>query len=126
MRLDRKDRMVTALAIFIAGVFLTTWAGWGVPLVGDSHRWATVVILLLGLAAGALSAPGSDPRSYVLATLVLAGFLFAVLALATGSLAPLALLVVALLALIVASTERHARHGRGRQVSHDGTSTAAP
>jgi F0F1-type ATP synthase assembly protein I len=126
VKLDRNDRMVTGLAILIVGVFVTTWQGWGVPLIGDSHRWATIVILLLGLAAGALSSPGSDPRSYLLATLVVAAFLFAVLALATGSLAPLALLVVALLGLIVASTERHARHGRGQPVGHEGTSTAAP
>jgi predicted small integral membrane protein len=126
MKLDRNDRMVTGLAILVVGVFVTTWQGWGVPLIGDSHRWATIVILLLGLAAGALSSPGSDPRSYLLATLVIAAFLFAVLALATGSLAPLALLVVALLGLIVESTERHVRHGRGQHVGHEGTTTAAP
>ena len=126
MKLDRNDRLVTGLAILIVGVFLTTWQGWGVPLVGDSHRWATIVILLLGLAAAALSSPGSDPRSYLLTTLVIAAFLFAVLALATGSLASLALLVVALLGLIAESTERHARHGRGQHAGHEGTSTAAP
>jgi len=126
MKLDRNDRMVTGLAILVVGVFLATWQGWGVPLIGDSHRWAAIVILLLALVAGMLSSPGSDTRSYLLGALVVAAFLFAVLALATGSLTPLALLVVALLALIMASTERHARHGRGREVAHEGTSTAAP
>jgi hypothetical protein len=117
MKLDRRDRTVVGLAIVMVGNFLTTYEGWGVPLVGDSHRWAAVVILLLALAAGALSAPGSDPRSYVLGGLVLVAFLFAVLALATASLTSLVLLVVAVLALIVASTGRHLRHGRGRTVA---------
>jgi hypothetical protein len=117
MKLDRKDSAVLALAILIAGTLLTTWAGWGVPLIGDSHRWAAVAIIVLGLAAGALSSPGKDPRSYVLAGLVVAAFLFAVIALATGSLAPLVLLVVATLALIADSTGRHVRHGRGRTVA---------
>ena len=111
---------------FLAGVFLTTYERWGVPLIGDSRRWAAVVILLLGLAAGTLSAPGADSRSYALATFVLVAFLFAVLALATGSLVPLALLVGAILALIVTSTGRHVRHGRGGPIGHEGTSTAAP
>ena len=72
---------------------------------------------MLGLAAGTLSSPGTDSRSYVLAGLVLAAFLFAVIALATGSLAPLVLLVASVLALIVDSTGRHVRHGRGRTVA---------
>jgi hypothetical protein len=117
MKLDRNDSAVVGLAILIVGTLLITYEGWGVPLVGDSHRWAAVVIILLGLAAGALSSPGADPRSYALAGLVLTAFLFSVIALATGSLTPLVLLVVADLALIVASTGRHVRHGRGRTVA---------
>ena len=92
MKLDRKDRNVFGLAILAAAVFVTTYAGWGVPLIGDSHRWATAVILVLGLAAGALSAPGLESRSYLEAGLVVLGFLFAVLAFATASLAAVALL----------------------------------
>ena len=65
MKLDRKDRKVSGLAILVVAVFVTTYAGWGVPLIGDSHRWATAVILVLGLAAGTLSAPGLESRSYV-------------------------------------------------------------
>ena len=117
MKLDLKDGAVAVLATLIGGTLLTTYESWGVPLIGDSHRWATVVILLLGLVAGALSSPGADPRSYFLAGLVLAAFLFAVIALATGSLTPLVLLVAAVLALIVASMARHLRHGRGRTLA---------
>ena len=52
MKLSRNDRYVLGLAALIVAVFVTTAAGWGVPLIGDSPRWATVVILILGLAAG--------------------------------------------------------------------------
>ena len=109
MTLDRNDRKVLGLAVLIAAVFVTTAAGWGVPLIGDSRRWAAALIVMLALAAGALSAPGSQPRSYVLAGLVLAAFLFAVLTFASASLVSLALLVLAILALIAASTGRHLR-----------------
>lgn len=110
MEIDRNDRKVLGLAILIAAVFVTTAVGWGVPLIGDSHRWAAAVIVLLALAAGALSAPGSQPRSYILGGFVLLAFLFAVLTFATGSLASLALFVVALLVLIGASMGLHMRH----------------
>ena len=80
MKLSRNDRYVLGLAALIVAVFVTTAAGWGVPLIGDSPRWATVVILILGLAAGVLSAPGSESSSWVQAGLVTVAFLFAVLA----------------------------------------------
>lgn len=115
MKLNRKDSAVAALAILIVGVFIVAYASSGVPLIGDSNRWAAIVILVLGLAAGFLSSPGSDTRSYLLGGLVIAAFLFAVLAMASGSLTALALLVTALVALIVASTARHVRRGRGQQ-----------
>jgi hypothetical protein len=112
MQIDRKDRNVFGLAILIAAVFVTTYAGWGVPLIGDSHRWATAVILILGLAAGARSAPGLEGRSYLQAGLVVAAFLSAVIAFASASLAAVALLVLAILALVATSAGRHLRHGR--------------
>jgi hypothetical protein len=112
MKLDRNDRIVAALAVLIAGAFVATAAGWGVPLIGDSHRWATLVILVLALVAGLVSAPGRDRGSNVLATLVVVAFLFAVLALASASLGALALLVAALFALVAMSTKRHARAAR--------------
>ena len=110
MKLSSKDRTIAALAVLIVGVFVVAYAGWGVPLIGDSNRWATVVILALGVLAGYLSSPGTDARSYLLGGLVIVGFLFAVIAIASSSLTALALLVVALVALIVASTARHAAH----------------
>ena len=118
MAIDRNDRKVLGLAILIAAVFVTTAAGWGVPLIGDSHRWAAAVIVPLALAAGALSAPGSQPRSYVLGGLVLVAFLFAVLTFATASLASLGLFVLALLLLIAASLGRHLRRHPETPVAH--------
>jgi hypothetical protein len=117
MRIDRKDGTVVGLTLLVGGVFVATHEGWGVPLVGESHRWAAVIILMLALVGGALSAPGSEPRSYLLASLLVAAFLFAVLALATASLTPLSLLVIVVLALIVTSIARHLRGGRARPIT---------
>ena len=117
MKLSRNDRYVLGLAALIVAVFVTTAAGWGVPLIGDSPRWATVVILILGLAAGVLSAPGSESSSWVQAGLVTVAFLFAVLAFATASVAAVALLVVSILGLIATSMTRHLRHRGGTPVA---------
>ena len=117
MHVNRKDSAVAGLALLIVGVFAVAYADWGIPLISDSNRWAAVVILVLGLAAGFLSSPGSDTRSYLLGGLVIVAFLFAVIAIASASLTALALLVVALVALIVASAGRHALRDRGQRVA---------
>jgi len=110
MEINRRDRNVLGLAVLIMGVFVTASAGWGVPLIGDSNRWAAAVILLLGLAAGILSSPGSESRSYALGGLLIVAFLGSVLVFATASTGALALLVIALLGLIATSTARHLMH----------------
>jgi len=112
MKLGRRDLTAVTLAILVVGVLVTTYAGWGAPLIGDSHRWAAVVILALAVLAGALEGPGAEPPTNVLAGLVVAAFLFAVIALATGSMAALVLLVAAILALIAVETARHMRQVR--------------
>ena len=123
MKFRPKDRTIVALAALIVGVFVVAYASWGVPLIGDSNRWAAVVILALGLLAGYLCSPGADARSYLLAGLVIVAFLFAVMAIASASLTALALLAVALVALIIVSTARHAVHAdqgsRGRALPAD-------
>src|SRR5438034_4339420 len=48
MTLTRKDAAAAALTALAVLAFLATHEGWGVPLVGDSHRWAAGAILLLG------------------------------------------------------------------------------
>jgi hypothetical protein len=109
MTLTRKDAAAAALTTLAVLVFLATHEGWGVPLVGDSRRWAAGAILLLGVMTCGLGSPGKDRATKALAMLGIAAFVLAVLALATGSLTPLSLLVVDMVALFALATLRHAR-----------------
>ena len=108
MRLDRDDRNVAGLTMLSVAVLVTTYTGWDVPLIGDSHRWAAAVIVALGVAAGALGAP-LGPRSDLEAGLVVVAFLCAVLAFATGSLTAVALLMLVIVALVATAATRHLR-----------------
>jgi hypothetical protein len=65
------------------------------------------VIAFLGIATCGLGAPAKDKASKFLATLGILAFALAVLALATGSLPPLSLLVVDIVLLWALSTARH-------------------
>ena len=78
------------------------------PLVGDSHRWAAGAIFLLGSLTCGLGSPGKDRATKLLMVLGVAALVLAVLAVATGSLTPLSLLVVDMVALWAVSTLRHA------------------
>ena len=93
-------------------VFVATHEGWGVPLVGDSHRFAAGAILLVGSLTCGLGSPGKDAATKLLAFLGVTALVLGVVALATGSLTPLSLLVVDVVALWAASTLRHAAGGR--------------
>jgi hypothetical protein len=106
--LTRKDFAATALTILVVLAFLATHEGWGVPLIGESHRWAAGSIGLLGIATCGLGSPAKDAATRLLATLGVIALLLAVLALATGSLMPLSLLVVDIVLLWLLSTLRHA------------------
>ena len=108
MTLTRKDAAATALTALAVLVFLATHEGWGVPLVGDSHRWAAGAVLLLGSLTCGLGSPGKDRATKVLVVLGVMALVLAVLAVATGSLTPLSLLVVDMVALWAVSTLRHA------------------
>jgi hypothetical protein len=108
MTLTRKDAAATALTILVVLAFLATHEGWGVPLIGDSHRWAAGAIMLLGAATCPLDSPGRGFATKLCATLGATALLLAVLAVATGSLTPLSLLVVDIVALWAISTLRHA------------------
>jgi hypothetical protein len=110
MTLTRKDAAAAALTALAVLVFAATHEGWGVPLVGDSRRWAAGAIFLLGSLTCGLGSPGKDRATKVLMVLGAAALVLAVLALATGSLTPLSLLVVDIVALWTVSTARHARH----------------
>jgi hypothetical protein len=81
-----------------------THQGWNVWLVGDSHRWAAGVIFTLGVVTCGLGSPDRGAATRLLATLGVIALVLAVLALVTGSLTPLSLLVVDIIVLWAAST----------------------
>ena len=110
MMIGRKDLAATALTALAVVTFFATHQGWNVWLVGSSHRWAAGAILLLGVVTCGLGSPGRGTATKLLAALGVLALVFAVLALATGSLTPLSLLVVDVVLLWAASTMRHAGH----------------
>jgi hypothetical protein len=111
MMLSRKDLVATALTALAVATFFATHEGWNVWLVGDSHRWAAAVISALGVLTCGLGSPGRGTATKLLATLGVVALVLAVLALVTGSLTPLSLLVVDIVLLWAASTLRHVGHG---------------
>jgi hypothetical protein len=111
MTLSRKDLAATAFTALVAVTFFATHEGWNVWLVGGSHRWAAGVISILGALTCGLGSPGRGAATKLLAMLGVLALVLAVLALATGSLTPLSLLVVDIVVLWAASTLRHFSHG---------------
>ena len=103
MTLTRKDGLATVLTALAVLAFVATHQAWDVWLIGSSHRWAAVAVTLLGSATCALGSAsqelseGSRPGS-------------AVVAIATGSLTALSLLVLSIVVLWAGSTLRHAWH----------------
>jgi len=110
MTLTRKDAAATLLTALAVLIFFATHEAWNVALVGDSHRWAAGTIVLLGVLTCGLGTPQKGPLTFVLAALGTLALVVAVLALVTGSLTPLSLLVVDMVVLWAMSTFRHARH----------------
>ncbi len=113
MTLGRKDAVATALTALAVLAFVAAHQGWGVPLIGDSHRWAAGAISLLGIASCAMGSPGKGVGARLLATLGTAALVLAVLALATGSLTPLSLLVADMVLLWALATLRHVHETPG-------------
>jgi hypothetical protein len=120
MTLTRKDAAATVLTSLVVLVFLSTHEGWGVWLVGESHRWAAGAIFLLGVATCGLGSPDEGRATKLLAALGVFAFLLAAGALATGSLTALSLLVGDIVVLWVASTLRHAVRLPHRTVAAQG------
>ncbi len=110
MTLTRKDAAATALTVLVVLVFFATHEGWGVPLVGESHRWAAGGIMLLGVATCSLGSPASGRglTTTLCAALGALALVLAVVALVSGSLTPLSLLVVDIVVLWAISTLGHA------------------
>jgi hypothetical protein len=111
MTLTRRDIAGTGLVVLAVLTYLTTHQGWDVWLIGDSHRWAAVVILALGIGAYALDARTDEfPGLARFVAISLTALVLAALALATGSLTPLSLLVVLIVASWTVTTLRHLLH----------------
>lgn len=112
-----KDIAATGLTILVVLAFLATHEGWNVWLIGDSRRWAAGAITLFGVATCGLGSPSKGNATKFLATLGILAFIFAALALATGSLTPLSLLVVDIVLLWAVSTLRHMVQIRRRAIA---------
>jgi hypothetical protein len=110
MALSRKDIVATGLTILVVFTFIATHEAWGVPLIGTSHRWAAAAIALLGIATCGQGSPARGKGTMLVATLGVLALGLAVLAIVTGSLTPLSLLVVDIVVLWAISTARHTAH----------------
>ena len=85
------------------------------PLVGDCHRWAAAVIIGLGIAGCSVGA--RRVNSALFRVLGGAALIFGVLALVTGSLTPLSLLVADMVVMWALTTFRHAQSPPGRTIA---------
>lgn len=122
MTLSRKDAAATVLTGLAVLAFLASYKGWGVPLVGDSHRWAAGAIMLCGwmtCALGEQKEAGSPHRwsisIWLLMALGVAALVFFVLAVVTGSIVLLTLLIIDTVLLWAGSTLRHLLRSPGQK-----------
>src|SRR5205809_6433082 len=106
MPLSRKDFTATVLSVVAVLAFFAAHEGWNVWLIGDSHRWAAGPILALGALTCRLGSPSKDAVTKLLAVLETLALATAVLAVATGSLTALSLLVLDIVLLWALSTVR--------------------
>ena len=115
MILTRKDVVATGLTGLAVFVFVATHEAWNVPLVGDSHRWAAAVIMALGI--GACSVGAKRVNSALFGVLGAVAFVFGLLALVTGWLTALSLLVADMVVMWALTTFRHAKCTPGQPVA---------
>jgi hypothetical protein len=109
MTLTRKDAVATALTALAVLAFIATHHGWGVPLIGDSHRWGAGAVTLLGVLTCGQGSATAGRAMWPFALLGTLALVLAAVAIATGSLTPLSLLVADIVLLWALSTVRHAR-----------------
>jgi hypothetical protein len=118
MTLTRKDLAATVFTALAVLVYAATHEGWGVPLVGDSHRWATGAIVLLGMLTCGQGTMTKGRTTAFLAALGVLAFVLAVIAFVTASLTPLSLLVADIVVLWAVATVRHGvQHPPARPVA---------
>jgi hypothetical protein len=115
MTLTRKDAIATSLTGLAVLAFLATHEAWNVPLIGDSHRWAAAVIMVVGV--GACAAGAKRVNSQLFSILGGTAFVLGVIALATGSMTPLSLLVADMVVMWALTTLRHAHSPRERPIA---------
>jgi hypothetical protein len=106
-----KDAAATGTTAFAVVVFAASHEGWAAPLVGGSHRWAAVVIVLVGNATCGFGSP-SGGWNRLFAVLGMTAWGLAIATIVTGSLTPLSLLAADLVAMWAIATARHAVRGR--------------
>jgi len=99
MTATREDLAASGLTVLVVLTYFATRNGWGVWLVGGSHRWAAGAILVLGMATCTLGSMTSGVQTTILGVLGIIALGLSVLALVTGSLTPLSWLVVDIVAL---------------------------
>jgi hypothetical protein len=114
MTLTRKDAVATTLTALAVLAFLATHEGWNVPLIGDSHRWAAAVIMILGIRT--CSTGASRVNSALFGILGGVAMALGVVAIVTGSLTPLSLLVADMVLMWVIATLRHIHARPGHPV----------
>lgn len=113
-----RDVAATALTAAAVLVLAATREGWGVPLVGDSPRWAAVVILVLGVAACSMGRiEGRDDLTALFAGLGTLTAVLAVWAIVTGSVTVLSLMVTGFALLWAAAMVRHLAHRPGHHAT---------
>ena len=110
MRLTLKDSAATLFTALAVLTFAATHEGWNVWLVGDSRRWATGVILVLGMAACAQGSSTERAQMWLFSALGVLALAFAIAAFWTASLTALSLLVLTFVILWAAATVRHLAH----------------
>ena len=118
MTLTWKDGAATVLTALAVLVLVAAHQSWDVWLVGSSYRWAAVAVTVLGAATCALGsasdelAAGREAGTFVklLSAVGAVTGALAILAIATGSLTALSLLVLGIVVLWVGATLRHAWH----------------
>src|SRR5690348_1094998 len=108
MTLTRRDLSATLVTVLVVLTYVATHEGWGVPLVGDSHRWATGAILLLGMGTCGMGSKVSGTTMTLFGLIGTLALVMAALAFWTASLTPLSLLVACIVLLWAMSTVRHA------------------
>jgi hypothetical protein len=109
MTMTRHTAIATTFAFLSALVVLASQQAWGIPLVGDSYRWAAAGAFVLGLGAYLVGEPLEGWHEPVVGTLGIIALALAILAMATGSVIFLWLLVATIFAIRAGLTVRHVR-----------------